>query len=161
MVKDFFGKIIPYLMLALCFCADLWLFFIVGKQLFFFTLSYVYAYLFLRPFSFTFCAISALLLASISLTISQPFASLIISYAAMPIILALKPHLYPHSYYPSFAISMVLAVQMLSLSLGSAPATLLSGYTISAIFGTLIVSMLFSLTLKTGKKGQSLTSFRV
>ncbi len=160
---SFLRKIIlPYLFLFSIFCIDIWVYFGLGEQVSFLTFSFLIAILFSRPLSFPFILTALILLMSISSTMGHPlWLPLIYSLPSIGIIAVIKPQLYFHKAHPPLAASLAVGAYLLLFRpyfLGLSPFRF---YTIGAIFGTIIVSTIFSLTLKTGKKGQSLTQSAV
>ncbi len=149
--------ILHYMLLFSFFCIDIWFFFGAGEQVSFFTLAFLITILFSRPLSFPFILTTLLLLMSISFTMGHPlWMPLIYSLPFISIIVLVKPHLYSLHLYPPMVTGLVISSNLLlrpyfNLMLPT------SSYTIGIIFVNMFMSSLFSLTLKTGKKGQSLT----
>ncbi len=155
-MKQYFSSLfLTTLTLFFLFALDLWFFFLEGNQLTFFVLALFIATLF-SPQNRTSIIIGcSLLLLCESLVInSSLWLPLVYALPAALIITTLRPHIYPHALYPAVASGLCIVVFQLAFF----PALLADyGYTIWLVFGTMIITWLFSLKLKTGKMRQSLT----
>ena len=155
---SFLHLITPYLYPFLLFCIDLWSFFLIGQQAGFLLLSFFIATLFTRPFSAGHTTWLFLLLMSASFTIGPSlWWPLLSALPACIIILAIRTHMFPHFLYPALATGLCIAGDLFIIR----PVLLRImpdiTYTMGVIFSNMVIAMLFSLKLKTGKIGQSLT----
>ncbi|EKD48555.1 MAG: hypothetical protein ACD_64C00258G0003 [uncultured bacterium] len=144
--------------LFLLLCIELWLFFAVGKPTNFLILSYFIALLFDRPFSWIQTGWTMILMMSAALTMGLAlWWPLLLLLPTCCSILIIRNHIFNHPLYPALISSLCIATDFLILRPFLLETPLGQAYTIRIIFATLIVTMLFSLKLKTGKRGQSLT----
>ena len=155
---SFFHVIWPYLFPFVLFCIDLWSFFLIGQQASFLLLSFFIAFLFTRPFSGGQTMWFFLLLMSASFTIGPSiWWPLISALPACIIILAIRAHMFPHLLYPALATGLCIGIDLLILRPILLRITPDGAYTIGVIFSNIMITMIFSLKLKTGKMRQSLT----
>ncbi len=158
MTFSFLYLVTLYLFSFLLFCIDLWSFFLIGQQTGCFLLSFFIATLFTKPFSWGQTTWFFLLLMSTSFTIGPSiWWPLLSALPACVIILTIRTHIFPHLLYPALATGLCIAADLLIIKpslLGIMPDL---AYTIGSIFSSIIITMFFSLKLKTGKMRQSLT----
>jgi hypothetical protein len=75
------------------------------------------------------------------------------------IILTIRTHMFPNLLYPALATGLCIAGDLLIIRPILLQITPDLAYTIGGIFSSMIITMLFSLKLKTGKMRQSLTHY--
>ncbi len=147
-----------YISFFLLLCFDLWSFFASNNPAGFLVLSLFMVGLFARPFPWGHIIWGFLLLMSASLTMGLPLWWPLISVLPASIIIsAIRPNIFPHQLYPALATGLCLIVDLLILRPFLLETTPSTPYTIGIIFGNILICMIFSLKLKTGKMGQSLT----
>lgn len=158
MKQYLFQIVTPYLLLFLFFCLDIWLFFAISKPASFLIFSFFIATLFARPFSWGQTIWTLVLLMSAALTTGLSiWWPLLLAVPACLTILPIRSHIFNHPLYPALAVGLCIAADLLILRPYLLGATTSTTYTIGVIFGSMMVTMLFSLKLKTGKIRQSLT----
>jgi hypothetical protein len=156
---SFFARaVLPYFLLFCFLCIDLWFFFTIGSAIPLFLLSFFCATLFMHPPSKSTSLWALLLFMSASQTMGLSIWWPLITVAPFCLIIpAIQNHIFNHLLYPAAIAGLCVAIDLLALRPLLLGKTLPPIYTMGVIFSTLIATTVFSLKLKTGKTGQSLT----
>lgn len=148
----------PSILLFVFFCIDIWMFFLFGIATPLISTSFLFSCIFMNSTSHSFILYSTLLLASACQTMGLSLWWPLVAIAPFfLIILAIQNHVFLNPLYPALAASLSVAIDLFlfrPLLLGKA---IPPSYTIWIISSTLLLTTIFSLKLKTGKTGQSLT----
>lgn len=159
MVPFQISTVLHLMFLMIFFCFDVWSFFWYQQIISFFALSFLTTLMFHRTISWQTALCSLLLLLTEARLYAEPPLPALLFYGSAIIVLwVLKDHVYAYGLYSALAVGSLILLHKLFLAHSYSETSGGTWYTMSIIFGNILVSMLFSLILKTGKKGQSLTS---